>query len=602
MGCHVFVEKPLASTSEECDQMMAAAARAGRVLSVNHSARMDPVVLRGLQLLEQGSCGEVLAVDFCRSSDYPLYAGGPMPAPFRQGGYPFQDMGVHALYLMEAFLGTIRDVDIRYRSTGKNPNVFFDEWRGTVECARGTGQIYLSWAARPMRNELVIHGTKGYMHLDCFLQTCTIHNSLPGPKAIGASIDGVTNALGTLYKVPRNMLRFLTGRLRPSPGIHAGVIQFHDALSRGARPPVSMEEGRRMVVFTEGITRRADVDKDRALRIGEPSKPARILVTGAAGFLGSALLERLRLQGETVRVLLRRPDPRLEGLAGVNVVYGDLGEPDAVDRAVSGIDLVYHVGATMRGRGWGDFESGTVWGTKNIVDSCRRHGVTRLVYVSSMTVLDYASHRPGATVAEGAPLEPRPEQRGFYTQSKLMAEKLVLEAIREHNLPAVILRPGQISGPGTESIPPYGTIALAGRWIVIGSGKLKLPLVHVQDVVTGIISAASRPGVCGSIFHLVDHSTLVTQNEYIDRCRASLSKGLRVMHVAKPVLYSIGMALEILGRLLHRGVPLSRYRMDSIKELRFDCSLAKRELGWEPGLGERKGLDPCDRSQASLVP
>jgi len=62
------------------------------------------------------------------------------------------------------------------------------------------------------------------------------------------------------------------------------------------------------------------------------------------------------------------------------------------------------------------------------------------------------------------------------------------------------------------------------------------------------------------------------------------------------------MALEILGRLLHRGVPLSRYRMDSIKELRFDCSLAKRELGWEPGLGERKGLDPCDRSQASLVP
>jgi len=86
-GKGVFVEKPLASTSEECDQMMAAAARAGRVLSVNHSARMDPVVLRGLQLLEQGSCGEVLAVDFCRSSDYPLYAGGPMPAPFRQGGY-----------------------------------------------------------------------------------------------------------------------------------------------------------------------------------------------------------------------------------------------------------------------------------------------------------------------------------------------------------------------------------------------------------------------------------------------------------------------------------------------------------------------------------
>ena len=63
----------------------------------------------------------MLGVDFYRTSDYPPYAGGTLPAAFRQGGYPFQDMGVHALYLLEAFLGTIGDVDVRYRSTGRRP-------------------------------------------------------------------------------------------------------------------------------------------------------------------------------------------------------------------------------------------------------------------------------------------------------------------------------------------------------------------------------------------------------------------------------------------------------------------------------------------------
>src|SRR5438067_1030939 len=184
MGCHVFVEKPMAPTARECDLMIAAAERAGRVLSVNHSARMDPVVVRGLELVNQGVLGKVLSVDFFRGSDYPLYGGGPLPPQFGKGGYPFEDMGVHALYLVEAFLGKIRGVDVRYRSTGNDPNVYFDDWRGEVECEKGAGRIYLSWSARPMRNEIHVTGTTGFLNLDCFLQTCTLTKSLPGPKAI----------------------------------------------------------------------------------------------------------------------------------------------------------------------------------------------------------------------------------------------------------------------------------------------------------------------------------------------------------------------------------------------------------------------------------
>ena len=591
MGCHVFVEKPMAPTAAECDEMIAAAKRAGRVLSVNHSAKDDPVIVRALELLQRGACGEVLAVDFYRSSDYPAYAGGALPAPFRYGGYPFQDMGIHALYLMEAFLGRIGELDVRPRSTRKDPNVFFDEWRGAVACARGTGSFYLSWSARPIRNELFIHGTSGDMHIDCFLQTCTVRKSLPGPKPIAASINAMTHAAGTLCHVPKNVWRLARGTLRPSPGIHAGVLRFYDALAKGVQPPVSMDEGRRMVALLEPFSRKADAQRDRALRVHEPLEPRRILVTGASGLLGRALLDRLRGNRESVRVLVRRHSPELEQLPGVQVVYGDLGDPDAVDRAVAGVQLVYHVGATLRGRGWDEFAAGSVCGTSNVVHSCLKHDVERLVYVSSVTVLDYAGQSRHAIVDETAPLEPFPEKRGSYTRGKLLAERIVVDASRRRGLRAVIVRPGQIFGPGCESVAPYGTVGLGGRWIGIGSGRLKLPLVHVNDVVEGLLAAATAADVCGSIFHLVD-STPVTQRGYITRCQETANDGLRVNYIPRTALLAVAAVLDVVARLLKRSLPLSSYRIRSIKELTFDCSAARRQLGWKPLTGVSAALRP----------
>lgn len=590
LGCDVFVEKPMAPTVAECEEMIAAAKRTGRRLSVNHSAKDDPVIVRALEMLRSGAIGDVLAVDFYRTSDYPPYAGGPLPSAFRRGGYPFEDLGIHALYLMEAFLGSISDVDVRYRSTHRDPNVYFDEWRGDVTCAKGVGSFYLSWSARPIRNELCVHGTRGDLHIDCFLQTCTVRRTLPGPKPISAGINALTQAAGAFWHVPKNVWRLATGSLRPSPGIHAGVVRFHEALAQGAEPPVTMEEGRRMVAWLEPSCREADARRDRDLRLAEPLEPRSILITGASGLLGRALVERLRRDGESVRVLVRRPSRHLEGLPSVQVVYGDLGDPEAVDRAVAGVRLVYHAGATMRGS-WAEFEAGTVRGTANVVDACLKHGVERLVHVSSLSVLDYAARAERAVVDENAPVEPFPEKRGSYTRAKLLAERIVVDAVRERGLQAVVVRPGQIVGPGYETASPYGTIALAGRWIAIGSGRLKLPLVHVDDVIDGLLAAAAQADVCGAIFHLVD-SAPVTQREYIARCRKDARgsqmgqapnvsrEAIRVSYVPRMALLAAGAALDVVSAVIKRNLPLTSYRIRSIRELTFDCSAARRRLGW----------------------
>ncbi len=604
MGCHVLVEKPMAPSSDECGRMIDAAKETGRILSVSHSARMDPVVLEALRLVKQGACGDVLAVDFLRSSDYPPYPGGPMPAHYREGAYPFLDIGVHGLSLFETFLGAIHAVDVRHVATGRDPYLTFDEWHGSVQCDRGTGHMYLSWNVRPIQNELIIHGTRGVIHVDCYLQICTVRKRLPGPKMVQRIVMASTNSASMFFKVSGNVVRFATGRLLPSPGIGVSVTKFYEALEQGAAPPVSAEEGRRIVRWAEHATRGASADKRAMLeQAAAAPPPATTLVTGASGFLGRALVARLLSNGESIRVLARRPVADLEANPRVHVVRGDLGDPEAVERAVQGVELVYHVGAGMRG-GTEAFESGTVWGTKNVVAASLRHGIRRLVYVSSLSVLDHAGHKKGVPITESSPIEPYPELRGAYSQTKLIAENLVLDAIRMQNLPAVILRPGQIFGPGAEKTPPSGVIGLAGRWLVMGSGRLPLNLVYVEDAVDALLAAATKPDVSGPVFQLVDPTTL-TQREYIEAAKR-YGSAPRVSYVPKLALYMLALGVELLGRVLHRSVPLSRYKIRSLAPISpFDGSAARDELGWAPAVGTREGMlrtfSKADTSDAVLA-
>jgi len=589
MGCHVFVEKPMAETVADCDRMIASAREKGLVLSVNHSARMDPIVLQALDMIRKGACGQVQAVDFFRSSDYQAYSGGPsIPPHFRNGSYPFQDLGVHGLYLLEAFLGPIRHADTRYYASGiGDANLVFDEWRTLVETDRGTGSMYISWNVRPIQNELVIHGTKGVMHVDCYLQVITLRKTYPAPKPVQRILGAGFNALHMLAKVSINTVRFATGRLKPSPGIHVSVRKFHEALHDGKAPPVPAEEGRRVIALLEEVSRRADEDKRAYLAEPNPYLRPRILVTGANGFLGRALVNRLRAEtGEPLRLLVRRP-PASPPSDDVQLVYGDLGNPGVVDHAMEGIEIVFHVGAAMKGGNF-EYQSGTIWGTRNVIDACERHGVRRLVYVSSLSVLDHAGHREGDMVNEYAPYEPFPKERGLYTQTKLEAEKMVRDAAAAQRVHAVILRPGQIYGPGAEKIPPSGTIGIAGRWLVVGSGNHHVPLVYVDNVVDALMLAATGDLPNGSIFQLVDPQG-ITQRAYVNY--ANRARPVRASYVPPWFLKLAGVGVALLGKVLKRSLPLTPYRVKSITPLwPCDCTAAHTILGWRPRVSIQEGM------------
>ncbi|HEX7841833.1 MAG TPA: NAD-dependent epimerase/dehydratase family protein, partial [Kofleriaceae bacterium] len=234
-------------------------------------------------------------------------------------------------------------------------------------------------------------------------------------------------------------------------------------------------------------------------------------------------------------------------------------------------------------------KGGTVVGTQNVIDACKKHKVRQLVHISSMSVIDWAGSAGNGPVSEAANLEPRPDERGAYTRAKLEAEQLVTTAAAA-GLPAVILRPGQIFGGGiplingavARSIPGSG----GGRWLVLGDGKLELPLVYIDDVVDAIMAAIAKKLTHGEVIQIIDPEHL-TQEDVL-----GLAGGARpVLHVPRPVVFALGKLSEVPLGALGRPSPIAVYRLKSaLARLHYDSDRAAQILGWRPRVGVREGI------------
>jgi 2-alkyl-3-oxoalkanoate reductase len=574
LNCDVLVEKPLAIDPQDCLRIQQAADARGKQVCVNHSLLFDPQVRKALNKVRSGKLGKIVSVDILRGSNYPPFGPGPLPPQYRTPGYPFRDIGIHALYVLEAFLGEIETVKAEWQSLGGDPNLAFDEWRAQVRCKNGMGQIQLSWNVRPIQSQIIIQGTKGVLRVDLFLMFQALRASLPLPKAAERVINAMTDSIKPLIDVPIGVLAFITKRALPYHGLQDLVKAFYQSLADGQSPPVTPAQAIRVVDWTERVARAADADFAQKIAPFTLSQNVPILVTGASGGLGGAIVDRLLADGRRVRVLVRRPPAMVP--ENMEVALGDLGDAAAVDRAVSGAAIVIHAGAAMKGP-WLDHERATVAGTQNVIDACRKHNVTKLVHISSLSVVDWAG-LDGKIVNESSPLEPRSQDRGHYTRAKLEAENLVTKAAGETNFPAIILRPGQIFGGKLPLLTPAVARKMGKRWLILGNGKLRLPLIHVSDVVEAAVQAADSPHKSGQIIQLV-HDRQPTQNEVLAHSAGPKPKVLRL---PRWLVFSLGGLSEIMLGILKRPSPLSRYRLHSaLSHLEFRSEQSNILPNWK---------------------
>ena len=305
------------------------------------------------------------------------------------------------------------------------------------------------------------------------------------------------------------------------------------------------------------------------------------LVTGATGFIGSHLARLLTSQGEKVRVLVR-PTSNLRALTGlpVEICPGDLREPESLREAVRGVERVFHVGADYRldVRNPQEIYASNVTGTLHLIEACRREGISRFIYTSSVATLAVPRAHGLPNENTQASLE---EMIGHYKRSKFLGEQEALGAARE-GLPVVVVNPTAPVGPGDWKPTPTGRIILDFL-----NGKMPayvdtgLNVVPVEDVATGHWLAAES-GQVGQRYILGGQNmTLRAILEALSRLSGRPAPKMRLPHVlALAAAYADHFASRLRGReprIPLEGVRMARHRMF------VDCSKAERELNFRPG-------------------
>ncbi len=308
------------------------------------------------------------------------------------------------------------------------------------------------------------------------------------------------------------------------------------------------------------------------------SNSDKVLVTGASGFVGSAVARKLATAGYSVRALVRSTSPRAH-LAGVPLEFaeGDLLDAASVARAMKDVRYVFHVAADYRlwAKDPNEILRNNLFGTQNIMEKAKEAGVERIVYTSSVATL--ALTKGGDPVDETVPLL---EQNaiGTYKRSKVIAERLVEKMIAEQGLPAVIVNPSTPIGPSDVKPTPTGRIIVeAARGRIPAFVDTGLNLVHVDDVADGHL-AALKKGKTGERYILGGEN--VSFADMLGEIARIVGRKAPRIKLPRGPLMPLAFGAEQIAKFTGKepfvtmdGLRMSRYRMF------FRTEKAERELG-----------------------
>lgn len=325
--------------------------------------------------------------------------------------------------------------------------------------------------------------------------------------------------------------------------------------------------------------------------------PARVngpcLVTGATGFIGSHLVERLVEDGCRVRVLVRRgANLRWIRRFPVELAEGDIRDKASMAGACLGMRNVFHFGALLTARTEAEFEAVNADGTRDLAEAFAERGEPGgvLVYGSSLAAggpaIATASRRHPVRTESDPDLPITP-----YGRSKLAGERaLFATATAAGSFRAVALRPAVVYGPRDVALLPYFRLVKKGLLPIVGPEGNRLSVIQVEDVVTATVAAAV--GGTSGCYYLADGDEHGW--EEIGRTAAELmDSSLREFRVPPSLARAVAWSAETLGRVTGRAPMLTRWKVREMEQPHWICSgeKAARELGFRPALNLEAGLD-----------
>ncbi|HYD46753.1 MAG TPA: NAD-dependent epimerase/dehydratase family protein [Terriglobales bacterium] len=321
------------------------------------------------------------------------------------------------------------------------------------------------------------------------------------------------------------------------------------------------------------------------------------VVTGAAGFVGQALVRRLLAAGDTVRAVVLRDDPAARELArlpsadpaALTIFEGDITRTESVTPAFEAADRVFHTAALVHA--WApraEFERVNVLGSRNVAELALAHGVPRLIAISTSDVFGLPE---GNTVfTERSPHRPWGEP---YADTKIEAERWLWRLQRESGLPVTVIYPGWVYGPGDKAFFPGLAKAIAAKQMFFWAKAVRLPLVYIDNLIDAVMLAANSPQAVGNGYIVFDTEQGPTMEELAAAIAQKIGVRAPSRHLPYAMTHRIAAALQTIWRVSGRKTPPPLMTVD-VKAFGSQFHLSnekvKRELGWQPKVSIEAGL------------
>lgn len=311
------------------------------------------------------------------------------------------------------------------------------------------------------------------------------------------------------------------------------------------------------------------------------------LVTGATGFLGSALVTELVKRQQPVRILARdEKKARQQFGDAVTIIPGDITEAVQVQRAVDGATIVYHLAGRLYHPSIPAelYRQTHVEGTRILLRACQEQTqLRRIVYVSTTGVFGVTGETPAAEDASFAPTNP-------YEVTKLEGELLALKAYEEQGLPVTVIRPGLVYGPGDMHLLGFFVSIQKGLFHVIAGGKALLHPVYIDDLIAALLLCAERSQAPGRSYNIAGERP-VSVRELATAIAHALGRELPAGSIPLGLANLASDIFAVMPGTKGVRAPLTRSRVKFLTQSRiYDSSRAISELGYAPKVALAEGM------------
>ena len=266
-GVNVLVEKPMALTTAEADQVVAAARKAGRWVSVDHNRWFDPVVQQAAAIIHGGCIGSLVGVECFQGAEIgeaDKHGDEANHWSARLPGGLLNNLASHPLYLVRRFAGPLHDLRVIAQRSGG----FLEEVRLIAEGQHCLAGVTMSLRAQPFMNRLTVYGSAATLEVNLNNMTLIERRPRKLPKLVGKVWPNAHEAVQLVTSTVRNAVAYATGKQRFYPGIGLHLAALYEAVAAGDEPPVSAAEGRDVVAWYDEILTQSGITAPPAALAG----------------------------------------------------------------------------------------------------------------------------------------------------------------------------------------------------------------------------------------------------------------------------------------------------------------------------------------------